>query len=390
MLIYSQKPNNSADLFSLFDTEPEKVLFFDIETTGLSADTSFIYLICAGYLKDGVPTLLQWFCEGPDDEINVIRAFLTFAGDYTHLIHFNGATFDIPFVEKRALAYGLDMLLKNSLKACESLDLYKLIRPYRDIFGLSGCRQKCIEDFMGIAREDKYNGGELIEIYKQYLGRSRYDRMTHGTPLKFRSASGLPKMPETQSEALLYLLLLHNAEDVEGLISISALYPIVRIIKGSTFDQIDADIACDSERITVSFTPKIPVSVPSFWGSLGRDTSVSVDFDGRRLTYSIPVFKGELKFFFDNYKDYYYLPEEDCAIYKTAGAGVDKAHRKNATAATCYTKKAGSFLPFSIGSCVPEFKTDYKSKQVYIELCSFEKLSKEQQLETFSKFLSNL
>ncbi len=387
MLIFSQKPNNPAGLFSLFETEPEKVLYFDIETTGLSADTSFIYLICAGFLKDGVPTLLQWFCEGPDDEVNVIRAFLTFAGDYSLLVHFNGATFDIPFVEKRARSYGLDALLEDSFGVCESIDLYKKIRPCRDLMNLSGCRQKCIESFMGIGREDKYNGGELIEIYKQYLGRSRYDRMMHGTPLTIRSDSGLPKMPETQSEALLYLLLLHNAEDVEGLIGISALYPIIQVIEGNAGIQMITGTELSEAHLIITFAPDIILPIPSFRGRIGCDSSFLLDFDGEYITVAIPVFTGELKFFFNDYKEYYYLPDEDCAIHKSAGAGVDKAHRKNATAATCYIKKSGSFLPFSIGQGVPEFKTDFKSKQTYVELSSFEKLSSERRCEVIMKSL---
>ena len=40
---------------------PADTLLFDIETTGLSADTSYLYLIGAICLEEGEPTLLQWF-----------------------------------------------------------------------------------------------------------------------------------------------------------------------------------------------------------------------------------------------------------------------------------------------------------------------------------------
>ena len=390
MLTYSQKTNNPAELFSLFCTASEKVLYFDIETTGLSADTSFIYLICAGFLKDGVPTLIQWFCEGPADEVNVIRAFLDFANGFSAIIHFNGATFDIPFVEKRAAKYGLDSMFRKLSDSAKSIDLYKKIRPYRDLFGLCGCRQKNIEAFMGIGREDKFGGGELIEVYKQYLGRSRYDCMTHGTPLLVHKDSGLAKMPETQSEALLYLLLLHNAEDVENLINISALYPVLQILEGNAGSKnthVLTEVAECGSSVTVTFAPKCVIPVPSFCGRTGPDGTFNADFDGQKLVLSIPVFVGELKYFYDNYKDYYYLPDEDCAIYKSAGEGVDKSRRKNATAATCYTKINSRFIPLPQAADAPIFKSDYKSRQTFIELSSFEKLMPQKQLEAIMKAL---
>lgn len=30
-------------------------------------------------------------------------------------------------------------------------------------------KQKSIEQFLGVHREDKYNGGQLIDVYREYL-----------------------------------------------------------------------------------------------------------------------------------------------------------------------------------------------------------------------------
>ena len=60
---------------------------------------------------------------------------------------------------------------------------------------------------------------------------------------------------------------------------------------------------------------------------------------------SVRLYEGELKYFFQNYKDYYYLPKEDIAIHKDIASSVDKTHRKKATASTCYIKKHSIFLP---------------------------------------------
>ena len=60
---------------------------------------------------------------------------------------------------------------------------------------------------------------------------------------------------------------------------------------------------------------------------------------------SIRVYKGTLKYYYPNYKDYYYLIYEDTAIHKSVGEFVDKDARIKATKETCYTKKDGTFLP---------------------------------------------
>ena len=80
------------------------------------------------------------------------------------------------------------------------------------------------------------------------------------------------------------------------------------------------------------------------------------------------MYEGTLKYFFDNYKDYYYLPAEDVAILKEVAASVDKAHRKNATASTCYTKKDSIFLPQYQIIAEPAFYKQRKDKISYFEL----------------------
>ena len=57
---------------------PKGTVLFDIETTGLSADTSYLYLIGAIYEKDGELTLSQWFCDNYSEEKEVLSLFLAF------------------------------------------------------------------------------------------------------------------------------------------------------------------------------------------------------------------------------------------------------------------------------------------------------------------------
>lgn len=385
MLTYRQKLSVSADLFASFGDTPEKVLFFDIETTGLSAEANFIYLICVGFLKDGLPTLLQWFSETPKDEPAVIQNFYDFIRDYSTIVHFNGATFDIPFVNKRAEKYGLS----GSLCDLKSVDILKYVRRSKTILGLSSCGQKAVEQYMGIAREDKYDGGQLIEVYQQYLGRSRYDKMTHGTPLAVDHGSGLKQLPATPSEALLYLLLLHNAEDVEGLIKISALMPLLSVLAGERIDTSGASLIRENDRYI--FTFKLSTSLTSVCKNkpLDDESGILITIDSDQLILTVPLVEGELKHFFPNYKDYYYLPEEDYAIYKSAGAGVDKSRRKNATAATCYIKKTGRFLPICPSENEPDFKYNHKSTVSFCELSLAEKKTDKELITLMQSTLCN-
>lgn len=43
------------------------------------------------------------------------------------------------------------------------------IKPYKSLLGLDSLKQKAIERFLGIFRTDPYSGGQLIEVYQDYL-----------------------------------------------------------------------------------------------------------------------------------------------------------------------------------------------------------------------------
>lgn len=82
----------------------------------------------------------------------------------------------------------------------------------------------------------------------------------------------------------------------------------------------------------------------------------------------VPIYEGELKYFYSNYKDYYYLPKEDIAIHKSVASFVDKDYRRQATARCCYTRKKSSYLPQWDVLFTPFFKKDYDDKDLYFEL----------------------
>ncbi len=95
---------------------------------------------------------------------------------------------------------------------------------------------------------------------------------------------------------------------------------------------------------------------------------ISFSFEGKSLSIEVPLWEGTLYHFFADYKNYYYLPKEDMAVHKSVGCFVEPAYRQKATAANCYIKKDGRFLPLPAGTDwdSPVFSLTRKDKKVFI------------------------
>ncbi len=314
----------------------EKLAFFDIETTGLSAARANLYLIGI-VVWDNVGAswkLVQLFSEGIADEPVLLRSFFELLAGKRLLLSFNGDGFDIPFLtqllHQYALPYRFDHL--------ESLDLYKLLRPVKKMLQLPNCKLKTCEQFLGIDREDRFNGGELIYVYLDYL-----------------------KAPDAEK---LELLLLHNAED---LMNLPRLLPLLSYayLPSAAFHLQQFSVlplpTGNGQVLDLHFDCELTVPKP-------------LDFEQERFTLSIEenhlnlcvrLFSGELKYFFPDYKNYDYLPLEDTAIHHSVSAFVDKSHRVKATAKTAYQRKAGLFLPQLTPVFTPVFLKEYKGKVQY-------------------------
>ena len=107
---------------------------------------------------------------------------------------------------------------------------------------------------------------------------------------------------------------------------------------------------------------------------------------GNRGKIRVALYVGELKFFHPDFKDYFYLPEEDTAIHKSVSSYVDKDHREQAKASNCYTKKSGEFLPEWEEIVRPVFRENYKDSTMYFELTEDIKRSP----EIFTKYAEHL
>lgn len=348
-----------------------------------------------------------FFAQSPAGEGEILTAASDLLSRFDTLITFNGTTFDLPFVRRRIELAGRPEAVRSKYTGSDKaeptlpqhdaakktdeqstkhpgkkqlprhtdpfshmrhIDLYREIRRLKKLLGLSSCRQKACEAFLGIGRDDQYSGGELISVYHSYVRR--------------------------QKPHLLHLLLLHNCEDVKGMADLCSLLSYGRALGGEFEvesctpkesgahpehgDPASAQ-SCPLPGQTgrqvflkvvlvcpAAFPKEISGSKPclretSSGGNTtppaasARCTPAAYRFSGRRLTLWFPLFHGTLKYFFPDPENYYYLPQEDMAVHKSVGAYVDPAYRVRAVKKTCYTKKECDYI------CIPEEKKKTKN-----------------------------
>ncbi len=372
----------------------ETALFFDIETTGLSAATAIVFLIGAVRKCGNGWQLTQWIAQRPEDEPELLQAFFDAAAMCDTLIHFNGTTFDLPFLRervKRVCNIPSESSSAKSTGECEiadsdssavlpfrynlnskaSTDLYQKFRPLKNALGLSRMNQTTLEQFLGWPRKDRLSGKQMISLFQKYTA--------------------------SQESKLLDLLLLHNHDDLLGMTDLLRLNAYSMLFDGQ-FAFVSASILQDgpSPALRLCLTLKVPLpqeftlsvpcsflsgrtghsassetvsSVPDSFPCPGSVLYCTLAASDTQAVLSIPGFQGELRHFFPNYREYYYLPMEDQAVHKSVGAFVDKEYRIPARPENCYVKKSGLFFPQPEECFSPAFKSSCESKELFF-VCS--------------------
>jgi len=326
---------------------PADTLLFDIETTGLSADTSYLYLIGAICLEDSEPTLLQWFCDEYSEEKEVLASFRDFIKNFTRLVHYNGTGFDIPYLNKKFKRHCLSYAIDTE----GTLDIYKLLLPFKKHTSFPDFKQKTMEQCAGFIRTDTFSGGDLTEVYAAYAGKYRLATLTGKTE---------------EADALRHVMLLHNHDDLVGLFHLYGKTNLPEFFTGN----LQPSILKLEQGLLYTFDfPLLPFPI-----SLMQNDCVFTVTE-KETDLLLPFYDGELKFFFKDYKNYYYLKYEDTAVHTSVAEWVDKEAKEKCKPATAYQKKNGSFiaLPFSKPeqkeelADVPLFYIDHKTLPAYIE-----------------------
>ena len=339
----------------------EDTLLYDIETTGLNPKSSQLYLLGILLFHKENIELIQYFAESVLDEEEILEQFFQLCKTKKVLISFNGEGFDNRFVESMAKSYG-KLPLHLNLK---QLDLFKLIRKRKKFYGLESCSLKSCERFLGIYREDRCSGGELISVYREYLQ---------------------DKCSEKKN-----MLLLHNREDIQNLPALFSFLAYENIFQGNVHFQRAEILVRDemkekndnhqkdnslqikdleleerqnsrtSEKLCLRFS--LPSSVPVPLTLTPKNFLLEIKETSLCLT--VPLYQGEFCYFFKDYKDYEFIPSEDRAVHKSLANMYPKEMREKAKASTAYQKMKTSFLPvFQEGEKV--FKKTYQDKQCFI------------------------
>lgn len=317
----------------------EDTIFFDIETTGFSPKHTSLYLIGCARRTGSLLCLDQFFAESPAEEPLILKAFLELILPCHTIITYNGIGFDLPYLKAKCSQYGLT----EAFSDFEYIDIFKSVSKLKHILKLENYKQKTIEAFLQLSRNDLYTGGELIPVYQTYT-----------------------KSPD---EELLSLLLLHNYEDVLGMMDLIPVLSYMHLFEGNFREIRDIQLesaktfdSASAKELLITVTPDYPL--PRQISFCLDDIYLSGNQD--RVSLAVRLYEGDLKYFYPNYKDYYYLPDEDTAIHKSVAAYVDKEHREQAKASTCYAKKNGLFLPqYNTSLVTPAFFKNYGDKTSY-------------------------
>ena len=343
MIIEQKALDNSFGL--PIGISPEETVYFDIETTGFSADVTALYLIGCIYFKEGEWQLIQWFAEDKNAEKEALSAFSDFIKDKKYLICYNGTTFDLPYLTKK---YEKHSLTFEAYKY-EIIDFYRVFSSYRKFLGLSGLKQKEVEAYLGILREDKYSGGELVEWYARFL------------KLRFSDSA--------EKEEIYKTLILHNSDDLVGLARLAKLYNFLKELEGliNSGDELEIDCIVDGTAGKIILSTKVDFDILCKDELRGDGCSCCFidESTANRIDLTLDMYETELKLFYKDYKNYYYLPKEDMVVHKSLAAFVDKENKEKAIASNCYTRHKGRFIKLPKATTLPVFKSEYANKTVY-------------------------
>ncbi len=325
-------------------TDKRRPVLFDIETTGLSASRSFVYLIGTLTLESNSFTLRQWFSESPDEEIDVLQAFSESLSPEDKLVHYNGNTFDLPFLEERFRHYGLTSALPPKE---DTLDLFRSLSFAKGLFRLCDRKQRTLEPIAGYHRSDPYDGGTLIGFYSEYVGKVRFD--------------------EVHAEELLFSLLRHNREDLLGLSALTDLYAVASLLSGNIVHC--EPVSSDETSLCLNITLREAIPTPL---ALSLPLPISeevcpapaIHLSAMNCTAElhVPVLHMSAKHYFANYKDYYYLPLEERVVHRSIASHMERSYRIPATKETACTIVTGAYLPQWEPLFLPEFRTSLKDR----------------------------
>lgn len=142
------------------------LLFFDTETTGLGVGAGNVpFMIGLGFYEETEFIVRQLFVRDPGEEQAMLHYFRDMLERFTHLVSYNGKSFDWPILANRYVLHRIPFEPNRP----EHLDLLYIARNlWRN--SLDSCRLSRVEEGrLGIRRDDDLPGHMAPIVYFQYL-----------------------------------------------------------------------------------------------------------------------------------------------------------------------------------------------------------------------------
>ncbi len=147
----------------------ERLLFLDIETTGLGGAGAMVFLVAMAHIEGGTLRMRQYLAETPAEEGALLDALLediAASVDDPILVTYNGRTFDAPMLDGRAT-------LHRKRAGFESLPHLDALGPARALYRgwLPSCRLAEVEArILGVTRPSAdVDGAEVPAWYFRFL-----------------------------------------------------------------------------------------------------------------------------------------------------------------------------------------------------------------------------
>lgn len=145
---------------------PDKLLYLDTETTGLSGGAGTVaFLVGVGFFDETNYTVRQYFMRDYNEESAMLAELQQLFSRYQGFVTFNGKSFDINLLQGRFISNRL----RPSFRDMPNVDL---LYPSRRVWGLKldSCRLSSLEEnVLGEYRHDDIPGALIPSVYFKYL-----------------------------------------------------------------------------------------------------------------------------------------------------------------------------------------------------------------------------
>jgi len=154
--------------------DPQRLLFIDTETTGLSGGTGTVaFMVGLGFIENHYFIVHQYFITRLSHEEGMLELLQRVIPNFECLVSYNGKSFDIPLLNSRFIMNRMPPIL-------EEIDHIDLLHPTRTFwkYSMENCKLKTVEtDLLGLFREDDIPGDMIPEAYFDYLRSRQIDKI---------------------------------------------------------------------------------------------------------------------------------------------------------------------------------------------------------------------